>query len=539
LIVMESNRQRPDVLLSQRQTVNSKSELAGSYRAEPEVGRAIAEFDPSERIVITAHLQSPDGETQGDCREAPTTNLADGRSALAVKNRTEFSPAARIFEDFASRHSLRSLPDLEHGCIRLEGTSCQLSELFGTKLIIHDDGQRRFRARSGVLLVPSEIAPWIRSVLGFDERPVVNSLVDSILVGGGLGMWPTEIAQLYGVPATMDAPYQSVGILAVDAGYIPADVENASKAMKRSVPKIYSCYIDGFSSGFKNSEFDTELALDLEIIAGLVPSASIVIYFTPNTESGVTDAINYALMDGTHRPHVLSISYGGIERVQFSEAGCQTIDNLLKAAGSSRIGLTVVAAAGDQLATAGRTDNGAHVLFPSSSSYALACGGTQFAMSADGSSFSSETVWHDQINGTGGGISDIFPVPAYQASVKLPASRNPGRIGRGLPDIAAAASKSPGYKIYLNGQITLQAGTSAATPLWAALIAMANAKRGTPLGFINDFLYAHAALCRPINVGNNATDGIGYYAGDESWNACTGLGVPKGMDTINALAAKP
>jgi kumamolisin len=68
---------------------------------------------------------------------------------------------------------------------------------------------------------------------------------------------------------------------------------------------------------------------------------------------------------------------------------------------------------------------------------------------------------------------------------------------------------------------------------------MANAKRGTPLGFINDFLYAHPALFRPITDGNNATDGIGYYAGGESWNACTGLGVPKGMDTINALAAMP
>ena len=81
-------------------------------------------------------------------------------------------------------------------------------------------------------------------------------------------------------------------------------------------------------------------------------------------------------------------------------------------------------------------------------------------------------------------------------------------------------------------------GTSAVAPLWAALIAMANAQRGTPLGFVNPSLYANPALFRPITQGNNRVERKGYDAGP-GWNACTGLGVPKGAEIIAALAAVP
>jgi kumamolisin len=74
--------------------------------------------------------------------------------------------------------------------------------------------------------------------------------------------------------------------------------------------------------------------------------------------------------------------------------------------------------------------------------------------------------------------------------------------------------------------------------LWAALIAIANAQRSTPLGFLNSALYSNASLFRPITQGNNRDGGKGYDAGP-GWNACTGLGVPKGADLIAALAATP
>jgi kumamolisin len=88
-----------------------------------------------------------------------------------------------------------------------------------------------------------------------------------------------------------------------------------------------------------------------------------------------------------------------------------------------------------------------------------------------------EVVWNDGTIGTGG-ISDAFPVPAYQSGLALPPSVNDGKLRRGVPDVAAAASGRPGYRIVLNGTEIVKDGTSAVAPLWAGLIAMANAARG-------------------------------------------------------------
>jgi kumamolisin len=90
----------------------------------------------------------------------------------------------------------------------------------------------------------------------------------------------------------------------------------------------------------------------------------------------------------------------------------------------------------------------------------------------------------------------------------------------------------------LGGNPAVKDGTSAVAPLWAALIAHANAQRGAPVGLVNPTLYANAGLFRQITEGNNRVAGKGYDAGP-GWNACTGLGVPKGEDIIAALAAVP
>ena len=70
------------------------------------------------------------------------------------------------------------------------------------------------------------------------------------------------------------------------------------------------------------------------------------------------------------------------------------------------------------------------------------------------------------------------------------------------------------------------------------LIAIANAQRGTPGGFLNSALYSNPSCFRAITTGDNRVGGKGYDAGP-GWNACTGLGVPKGADIIAALAAVP
>jgi kumamolisin len=86
-----------------------------------------------------------------------------------------------------------------------------------------------------------------------------------------------------------------------------------------------------------------------------------------------------------------------------------------------------------------------------------------------------------------------------------------------------------GYNVVVDGTSTQIGGTSAVAPLWAALIARTNAANGTDAGFINTALYAAApAPCNDITSGTN-----GAFAATPGWDACTGLGSPKG----SAIAA--
>ena len=129
--------------------------------------------------------------------------------------------------------------------------------------------------------------------------------------------------------------------------------------------------------------------------------------------------------------------------------------------------------------------------------------------------------------------------PAWQSDVSLPASWKDGLRRRSVPDVAAAAATIPGYRIILAGAEVAKAGTSAATPFWAALLALANTIRGRPLGFVNPRLYALRYLLREVLNGDNRVDGVGFDAG-AVWNGCCGLGTPGDASAlVRALATAP
>ena len=115
--------------------------------------------------------------------------------------------------------------------------------------------------------------------------------------------------------------------------------------------------------------------------------------------------------------------------------------------------MTVCCASGDDGSTDNVTDGAAHVDFPASSPNVLACGGTR--LESSGGKISREVVWnHGAGNGaSGGGVSDHFPLPAYQAGAKVPVSVNPAHFkGRGVPDIAGDADPATGYQIHVDGK---------------------------------------------------------------------------------------
>jgi kumamolisin len=514
-----------------------KVERIGSRRDEPERAAAAGDVDPGERIAITVHLKrrSPDRFAPGSAGDLMRLRAPITREALAAqRGRTHGRAAARVIRFAeANRLDLRET-DITGRRVMLEGTARQMRELFGVSLAMYDDGQWRFRARTGPLFVPAEIAPWTRAILGFDQRPLVRKLRGLAGAGQGDGLLPTEIAALYGLRLAGDVSSQCVGVIALGGGYLQTDLAAASATMGRPAANVVDKSVAGATNAFGGGTLaDQEIALDLQVLAGLLPAARIVVYFAPNQIQSLADALHQAVWDDDNRPQVLSVSWGSAEKFWTPDAR-DAVQAVL--ADAVRLQVSVAFAAGDELATAGLTDGRAHVSFPASSPYVLSCGGTMPTLDSGGA-IATESVWNEGFQGTGGGISDVFPVPDYQSGLALPPSVNDEAVRRGVPDVACAAAATPGYRILINGQPTVKDGTSAATPLWAALVAHASAQRGAPIGLVNPALYANAGLLRQITRGNNRVDGTGTgYDAGTPWNACTGLGVPNSDDIVAALA---
>jgi kumamolisin len=211
---------------------------------------------------------------------------------------------------------------------------------------------------------------------------------------------------------------------------------------------------------------------------------------------------------------------------------------------AAALGVTVCCASGDDgSADLGQQDRDGkpHVDFPSSSPFALACGGTK--LFGSGSSITGEEVWNEGNRGGagGGGVSEFFPRPAYQALSRVPKSPG-GKVGRGVPDVAGDADPATGYQVRTGGQDTVIGGTSAVAPLLAGLIALINQRMANlgkkPVGFINPLIYnpTSAAAFHDVVNGNNDIDStLGKYSAGPGWDACTGLGTPDGVKVMKLL----
>ena len=194
-------------------------------------------------------------------------------------------------------------------------------------------------------------------------------------------------------------------------------------------------------------------------------------------EKGFIDCLSAVINDAANDPGVLSISWGWDENQPFnntvlwSPAAIDHVNHSLLAA--AQLGITVCVSTGDDGSEAQVQDGHAHVNFPATSPYVLAVGGTTLhaRKSAKGQTAITEVVWNDGPgSGTGGGVSDITPVPIYQEG-QVPRSINPGNFaGRAIPDVAADADPNTGYLVMSGGQLGIVGGTSASGPLWGSLI---------------------------------------------------------------------
>ncbi len=398
--------------------------------------------------------------------------------------------------------------------------------------------QRVYRDHREELSVPDELDGVVTAVLGLSDRPAARPRL-AILPRGRQAAYcysPEELARVYDFPVLDNGGAGlriTVGIAELGGAVYRPDV--AAFAARHPRLRILEEVVQGWGPTSDPFGPDTEVALDWQVIAGVLaycaPQADllVVLKYAPNTDRGFTNLEASFASDGRDYSAV-STSWGAPED-RWTPAAMNAMDRAFQR-GALR-GLVHSVAAGDNGSTDGRGDGRQHADHPASAPHAVACGGTRLV--AEHGQRITEEAWNELRSGqgaTGGGVSEHFGVPRYQAGAGIhPVSANDGRDGRGVPDVAGNADPLTGYVIHHRGVDTVVGGTSAVAPLWTALFAAVSASVGHRLGDVLPALYgARQVGFTDVTAGDNDA-----YPALPGWDASTGLGAPAGRGLCAAL----
>jgi subtilase family serine protease len=308
-----------------------------------------------------------------------------------------------------------------------------------------------------------------------------------------------------------------------------------------------------------------ETVLDVEALASLAPRLErITPVFVPLDQSFGNSFLLFMFgaldpsRQGGRLPHLLSVSDGVCE-VRFTPAQLRLGQRLL--AEAAALGITTLAASGD-LGFQGCFIDRRGALFPSSSPFTTSVGGTDLTLTA-GNEIADQVVWStfatqpDQGAGSGGGPSKVWDRPRFQRAPGVGPQLQPGKRTRLAPDLAAMASFTPGLAVFQKGGggWGIGGGTSAATPLTAAIVALVleqERKAGRPaLGSLPPLLYELARGPGYHSIFSDITEGTssrnpGSAAGKSpaggaaqpGYDLATGLGSLKAGAFADAVASR-
>jgi subtilase family serine protease len=293
------------------------------------------------------------------------------------------------------------------------------------------------------------------------------------------GMSPQQVRVAYALnQLTVLGKGQTIALIdAYDHPAIESDLGVFSAAFNLpACTTANGCFKKKYAGGSQpvtDPGWATEIALDVEWAHAIAPAANIMLVeAATNSLQDLFQAVRVAISSGAT---VISMSWGGGE-------------------GSYQTNFDAIFSASPTVAfTASSGDSGFGVSYPASSPYVIAVGGTTLSVDANGKRLS-ETAWA----GSGGGISAIETMPAYQQSYPLP--NNP-QLKRGVPDVAYNADPNTGFAVYDSIPVQGQSG-------WLVV-------GGTSAG---------------------STGSCGYYCNAQmNYDYVTGLGSPDGLYLINMI----
>jgi hypothetical protein len=427
-------------------------------------------------------------------------------------------------------------------------------------------------------------------------------------VAGG-GLTDDQIANAYGAFGLYDAGDSGQGVhigVFEEEPFLASDIEHfdscyfGATAAAEMASRLNVVSLEGGIPSGAGS--DGEALLDVEDVSAMAPGADIDVYENPESAQGEVAEIT-AMVD-EDRDQIITSSYGQPceQEEQEGQPGTQqALDFLFQQAAAQ--GQTFLGAAGDngsdsceevhREASPHPGQNPVSTGEISSQPYVLGVGGTTIT---DAAQPVGEHVWNDGPTGGagGGGISQAFAMPVWQREARVPGVDLPGsadylngeaveqRFGfptgfcdrtlagatsspqaetatpcRLVPDVSAQADeftgavtvyseqfRGHGEEMAPSGWIT-SGGTSSATPIWAGMLALADASptcRANPatasgVGFVPPLLYAiasepsaYAASFNDVTEGNIDQYGLDngkVFPARAGYDLASGLGSPR------------
>jgi kumamolisin len=525
--------------------------LPGSNREPLPGARPAGELDPATTIEVTLVLRR---------RSEIPADLIDGLDSLSGAELSARYGAAPGDVDLV-RQVITDLglvvQEVAVGSrlVRAAGTAGVLTRIFGTYLTLaqtqapgvagevtsapRPPDRVAHRYRTGGLSIPAELDGIVIAVLGLDNRPQAIPCVQE--TGTALPredssagtdryrpgvLFPELASACYQFPPGTDGTGQTLAFLDFGETIVPRGERYQSH--RGSLSPTQMTALSRASQKVTQEDSDS-LTATLVAARALAPGAEPTGYVADNTEQGFLEAI-CAAVHADRTPTAICIGWGAAEDSWTNQAR-MAIDQAL--ADAAALGITVVVAAGDGGSASYSTDAQSRVFFPASSPHALACGGTTLEIDPETELARSEVVWP----GTGGGISDVFALPPWQAgSVSLRHAQG-GGSGRGVPDVAANADPATGYQLLLGTRERVFGGTAMAAVLWAALVCILAQAAGRRLGLLHPRIYADVRADQSAPGFTSITEGNnGAYRAGPGWDPCTGLGTPRGAELIRRLS---
>lgn len=457
-----------------------------------------------------------------------------------------------------------------HRSIVFSGSSDQVTAAFNTPIHRYTIGTEHHIANATDPQIPAAMTPVVNGVLKLHDfrhkasnvgqkklGPLYTAQLNS---GSNHYLAPADFATIYNVNSLYANGVNGAGqtIAVVGRSNISPDDVQAFRlkfGLTANAPKVTVVNTDP-----GQNDDVVEALLDTEWSGAVAPKATVnlVIASSTNTADGIDLSAQYAVNHNVGS--IISVSYGACE-ASMGVAELSFYHALWQQAAAQ--GISVFVSSGDSGAAGCDPGNSATgkmrgVNGLCSSPYSTCVGGTQFRDTSNpgqywlsgnnpylgsAQSYIPEAVWNESgtaggsgLWASGGGASITFPKPSWQKGAGVPADGV-----RDVPDVSLTASAHDGYLVVQGGNLLSAAGTSAASPSFAGLMALVNQKTAARQGNANPIFYGlaakqstgGAAVFHDITVGSNSVPGVTGFAAVAGYDLATGLGSVDAAQLVN------